>query len=386
MMRKLFENFSFLLVRINRYITRHIVEKNIVRPRILNYEFIPGKKKIFHINANFVIGGTSQLIADIVEKTSDKYTHHIIVPSYPRPLPYQPLSISEFSILDLPALFKYLEKEKPALVHIHYWIRPMHRYYTFGLWYNTIFKMCEELKLKVIQNINVPTRPFHSPAVIHNVFVSRYVKEQFNDLKSTDSSVIYPGSDLSHFSCPDDYPFPANTIGMVYRLDADKLNMETIEVFIKTVTKEPGLLCYIIGGGYYLDYYKKRVKEEGMKKNFIFTGFISYDLLPGYYKKIGLIVAPVHDESFGQVTPFAMSMGLPVVGYDTGALSEILGGKEMLVKYGDAEALANLIVETVNNPGRKKKWGLENKIRVHAYFSVEKMISGYENLYKFHIA
>jgi glycosyltransferase involved in cell wall biosynthesis len=52
-----------------------------------------------------------------------------------------------------------------------------------------------------------------------------------------------------------------------------------------------------------------------------------------------------------------------------------------LVKYGDSEALANLIVEMINNPQKRKQLGQENKKRAHAYFSVEKMIGAYEDLY-----
>lgn len=381
MIKKALKRFSSLLLRGHLYINNRIKARSIVPPRMLNYQAVPGKPKIFHFNGNFVIGGTSQLIADIVERTSDQYSHHIIVPNHPKPLPYQPLSVSEFSLHQLPSLFEFLEKEKPALVHIHYWIRPMHRYYDFGLWYPAVFKICEELKLKVIQNINVPTAPFSNPSVIHNVFVSQHVREEYNN-SNTISSVIYPGSDLKHFSCPEDHVFPDNSIGMVYRLDTDKLNQEAIEVFISAVKKKPGLLCYIVGGGYYLDYYKSRVNKEGMKDNFVFTGFVSYESLPGYYMKMGLIVAPVHDESFGQVTPFAMSMGLPVVGYDTGALGEILGSKKTLVKYGDTDGLANLAIEILNNSEKKKQVGQENKKRMQNLFSVEKMINGYENLYK----
>ena len=380
-MGKQVKKISSFLLKSHRYINRRIALKTRVPPRILNYQSSPGKPVIFHFNGNFVIGGSSQLIADIVERTSDKYSHHIIVRGYPRPLPYQPLHISEFSVSQLPELFDHLRKEKPALVHIHYWVRSIHRYYDFALWYNAIFRMCGELKLKVIQNINVPTQPFDSPAVIHNVFVSRYVMNEFSGNNITASSVIYPGSDVGHFTCSENHSFPENTIGMVYRLDRDKLDEKAIEVFIKAVKKKPEIFCYIIGGGFYLDYYKQRVKEEGLKKRFNFTDFVSYESLPGHYKKIGVIVAPVHDESFGQVTPFAMCMGLPVVGYDTGALSEILGSKSTLVKYGDSEALANLIVEMVNNPQRRKQLGGENKKRAQACFSVEKMTEEYENLY-----
>ncbi|MEO6613333.1 MAG: glycosyltransferase family 4 protein [Chitinophagaceae bacterium] len=379
-MRKLLAKISSLFLRGHLYFNRRAAKKSLVPPRLLRYQPHPEKTKIFHFNGNFVIGGTSQLIADIVERTSDKYFHHIIVPYHPKPLPYQPLSISEFSLAQMPSLFEQLEKERPAFVHIHYWVRPVHRYFDFGLWYRAIFQVCEELKIKVIQNINVPTSPFESDAVVHNVFVSEYVRKQFNNSPIA-SSVIYPGSDLTHFTCPADHPFPGNSIGMVYRLDTDKLNPEAIEVFITVARKKPDVLCYIIGDGFYLDHYKSRVKEEGLENNFIFTGFISYEALPGYYKKMSLVIAPVHDESFGQVTPFAMSMGLPVVGYDTGALEEILGSKKTLVKFGDKDALATLAIDMINDPGKRKQAGRDNRERARQYFSVEKMISEYEYLY-----
>lgn len=384
-MQKVIKKFSSLLLRGHHFIERRQSQNKSASPRRLQYKPDPSRSRIIHFNGNFVVGGTSQLITDIIERTSEKYYHQVIVPKIPEPLPYQPLAIQSYSLPQMAALYEYLEKEKPALVHVHYWVRPMHRYFDFGLWYEAVFRICEELGLKVIQNIDVPTAPFHSRNIVHNVFVSQYVKDQFNN-SPVDSSVIYPGSDLSHFSCLANYVFPNDTIGMVYRLDTDKLSKESIEIFISAVKKKPSLRCYIIGGGYYLSYYKKRVNEEGLNKNFIFTGFVSYDVLPEYYKKIGLIVAPVHDESFGQVTPFAMSMGLPVVGFDTGAMGEILGSKRTLVKYGDINALAELIVDTMNEPAKRKQAGLENRERARAFFSVEKMISSYENLYNRYIS
>jgi len=384
MLRVLVRKFSSLLLKAHRFLDRYGRKKNQVEPYRLNYQPSPGKTGIVHFNGNFVIGGTSQLIADIVERTSDKYSHHIIVPSHPDPLPYQPVSLSAYPLQKLPELYKYLRDNRPALVHIHYWVRPMHRYYDFGIWYNAVFRICEELQLKVIQNINVPTRPFESSSVCHNVFVSHYVKDEFDDQPLVSSSVIYPGSDLAHFRSPDSDLVPDDAIGMVYRLDPDKLNPEAIEVFIEAARQKKGLRCYIIGDGRYLDHYKKRVREEKLQEQFIFTGYISYRNLPGYYKKLALVVAPVHDESFGQVTPFAMGMGLPVTGYDTGALAEILGSGETLVKAGDSEALASSIISLVNDRERRLVIGKRNKERAHQYFSVEKMINEYEELYALH--
>jgi hypothetical protein len=90
-MKKLLKKFSSILLRGHNYLDRRLAEKNLVPTRILNYTFAPGTSRIFHFNGNFVIGGTSQLIAGIVERTSDKYTHQVIVPIYLQPLLYQPL-------------------------------------------------------------------------------------------------------------------------------------------------------------------------------------------------------------------------------------------------------------------------------------------------------
>jgi glycosyltransferase involved in cell wall biosynthesis len=381
MISKLLAKFAALLLRGHHFIMRRLQAKKAVAPRVLRYKVVPGLPKIFHFNGNFTIGGTSQLIADIIENTSDRYEHRVFVPVQPSPLPYQPLPIQAFPLSDMQGLYEYLKKEQPALVHIHYWIRPMHRYMDFGLWYKAVFDICDELGLKVIQNIDVPTAPYPAKNLLHNVYVSQYVLDEFNNSEKP-CSVIYPGSDMQHFSKKEGSVSPDHVIGMVYRLDTDKLNEKAIEVFISAVKLMPSLQCYIIGGGYYFDAFRERVRQEGQEKNFIFTGFVSYDALPDYYKKIGLIVAPVHDESFGQVTPFAMGMGLPVAGFDTGALKEILGSSEMLVPYGEVQALAERIVQVMQSPDWRKKTGTFNRQRALDYFTVEKMIGDYTSLYQ----
>jgi glycosyltransferase involved in cell wall biosynthesis len=282
----------------------------------------------------------------------------------------------------LKSLFEFLETEKPTLVHIHYWIRQKDQYQSAALWYEQVFRICEDLKLSVVQNINVPTTPYSSPSVIHNVFVSKFVAENFNRNGGPErSSVIYPGSDFTHFKDKQTEKVPSIHIGMAYRLDQDKLNKESIEVFISIAKVRPNVQCIIIGDGFFLDYYKQRVKEAKVADNFTFTGMVSYQLLPEFYAKFGIFIAPVYDESFGQVVPFAMSMGLCVAGYNTGALSEILGHHETLVETGNVDALAKVVVNLIENPKHREKHGRMNRTRVQEIFSVEQMIKQYEGLY-----
>lgn len=384
MFRKFLQYFSGWLLRGHHAIRRRLERRNAVAPRRLHYQVRADQPLIVHVNGNFGIGGTSQLIADILEQLSPEYRHEVIVPALPDHLPYQPLPAHAFSLANMQGLYDHLKERQPALVHIHYWIRPMHRYFDFGIWYRAVFDICTELGLPVIQNIDVPTAPYPGQTVLHNVYVSRYVLDSFNN-SPLPASVIYPGSDLRHFSAPAGHTLPADTVGMVYRLDTDKLNEKAIEVFISAVKKKPSLTCYIIGGGYYYDDFRNRVREAGQEKNFVFTGFVSYEALPEYYRKIGLIVAPVHDESFGQVTPFAMSMGIPVAGFDTGALKEILGTGDLLVPYGDVEALADKIVAVSNDPALAAQTGAFNKNRAGELFSLDTMIRAYRDLYQQYI-
>lgn len=373
------------MFKIHRYLDRRLNKNFFPVTGYPDLRVANNRHRIIHFNGNFVVGGSSQLIADLIERTSGKYEHQVIIPTYPDFMGYTNIPLSRFTLDEMTALYEYLQKQRPALVHIHYWVRPVHRFTGFSLWYQAVFRICEELHLKVIQNINVPTKPYHSSAVKHNVFVSNYVRDEFNDSESA-SSVIYPGSDFTHFRNEEMDPVPGKVIGMVYRLDGDKLNAESIEVFIAAVKKDPAIKCLIAGEGWFSRHYRKRVKEEGLGSHFTFTGYVRYRDLPGCYKKMALFVAPVHDESFGQVIPFAMSMGLCVAGYATGALPEILGYEETLSASGNVDALSDLIVELVNNPDKRKRLGKRNRERAHRLFSVEQMIGAYEKIYNGHIA
>jgi glycosyltransferase involved in cell wall biosynthesis len=310
------QNFRALL-RAHRYLDWRLKMGGGFKPRLVTYPDKIGTKKIVHVIGNFIVGGSSQLIVDIIEKTSDEYLHKVVVPYTEAQLAYQPIDLHAFSIEELRDLSSWLENERPELVHIHYFVRSVDRHSWVAIWYEAVFRICEDLGLKVIQNVNVPTHPFSSRAVVHNVFVSEYVERNYNNV-DCEHSVIYPGSDFTRFKNENVDTLPPKCVGMVYRLDDDKLQSDAIEIFIEVVKRSSDITCYIVGGGHFLQQFRLRVREEGLETQIHLDGFVSYEGLPEIYKKFSIFVAPVHEESFGQVTPFAMSMGLCVAGYDTG--------------------------------------------------------------------
>jgi glycosyltransferase involved in cell wall biosynthesis len=128
-----------------------------------------------------------------------------------------------------------------------------------------------------------------------------------------------------------------------------------------------------------LDGYKARVIAADVEDSFEFTGYVPYERLPEYYKKFSLFVAPIWKESFGQVSPFAMSMKIPVVGYNMGALSEILGSNECLAK--DTQELTRIIIDLLDNRQKRLEIGAANYERVDKLFSLEGMVEKYDRLY-----
>ena len=95
----------------------------------------------------------------------------------------------------------------------------------------------------------------------------------------------------------------------------------------------------------------------------------------------GVFVAPVWKESFGQVSPFAMSMGMPVAGYNIGALNEIIDDSSLLAASEDSDQLSDILVGLLDDYDRCVKIGKRNQRRAHELFGVQQMVDDYYKLY-----
>lgn len=335
----------------------------------------PDAPKVAHVIANFMTGGSSRLVVDLIEYLGKDYQQSIITSFIPEPPAYLGIDIEECRFpVDSAPFIEYFQRQAPDFIHVHYWgdvDEP---------WYAKAIEAAKVLNIPVIENINTPIAPHLSDAVNRYVYVSDYVRQVFGQ-KNDAHVTIYPGSDFSRFMRDDRESVPKDCIGMVYRLEGDKLNINAIEPFIKTVQKRPNTKVLIVGGGTLLEPFKHAVNEAGLEDNFEFTGYVKYDDLPGYYRRMSLFIAPVWKESFGQVSPFAMNMRVPVIGYNVGAISEIVNSDVMLAPAGDADALSDIAVSLLDNENLLNKLGKEHQIRAKENFSIQAMIDAYDHLY-----
>ena len=334
--------------------------------------------KILHVIPYFVTGGSQQLVVDLIEGLSDQYAHEVALFKVHAEQGYVGITVHDCSVVNTPEAFlSILQSIRPDIIHVHYYGRwPT----SFWHWYHAVFQGSFLYGKAVIENCNIPYMPYFHSNIRKYVYVSQYAQDTYG-IRKLDNQVIYPGSNFSFFQRLGTRPDP-DTIGMVYRLENDKLNENAIQPFILSVQKRPQTKVIIVGGGRYLELFKQRVSEAGVASQFTFTGYVAYERLAEYYRQLAVFVAPIYSESFGQVTPFAMNMGIAVAAYNIGALEEMLNNQEVLAPGDDADALSDIIVGLLNDPARRESIGAANRARAASLFTVEAMVQQYQVLYQ----
>ena len=334
------------------------------------------RPRIAHIIANFMTGGSSRLVVDLIENLGHVYEQEVITSCIPNPPNYVGLNICEYSNSSSSEnILAHLQSFRPRIIHIHFWGD------SDTSWYEKMFSAIKKYECCVVENINTPVPPLTSRHIDKYVYVSDYVKENFG-YSQPHHLTIYPGSNIELFCRRDEQSIPDDCIGMVYRLEKDKLSQNSIDVFIKVVQQRPQTKVLIIGGGTFLEIYRNAVNQAKVADNFTFTGYVAYEELPSLYEKMSVFVAPVRKESFGQVSPFAMNMGIPVVGYNVGGLMEIINSYDLLADRDDSNQLAKITIDLLNNREKRLRIGEDNRKRFLELFSLEAMIDSYRSLYK----
>jgi glycosyltransferase involved in cell wall biosynthesis len=332
------------------------------------------RPRVLHIIPNVWLGGSTQLIVDLHEHLGHAFDMEVVTSSLPAQGHHKGMKISVLSrSSSRQEVRRIFNRFRPQIAHMHYWGD------VDTPWYREFFEMAAEFGCPILQNVNTPVPPFFSAQVVRNVFVSQTMLDQFGSAPA--AQVIYPGINLRLFSPTltsnsDSY----DAIGMVYRLERDKLNEASIEPFVTVVKRRPQTRAIIIGDGSLFSHFRSRVQEEGLLNRFEFTGYVPFQDLPAYYTRFKIFVAPVWQESFGQVIPFAMSMGLAVVGNRVGAIPEILRDEATLGVT--PEETTSRILGLLEDRERIDNIGAKNRWIARTNFSVERMAIAYADVYK----
>jgi glycosyltransferase involved in cell wall biosynthesis len=237
-------------------------------------------------------------------------------------------------------------------------------------------------------------------ASAHYIFNSHFMKKLFlkkyPDIPEENCFVIWYGINTDMF-CPKQKN-PSEPVNILYAsswsehkgiyvlLDAIKLLEKRRRDFIVNLAGSP----YLHDFGQNLKYQKDNelvIKSLIKKlKSVKVIGLVPHENLPEVYGNTDIAVFPsLWKEPFGLVNLEAMSCGVPVVASKTGGIPEIVAKDcGILVKPGDAQALAKALERLIENPKLRERMGLSGRKRALKYFNskgyAEKILKIYDKI------
>jgi len=150
----------------------------------------------------------------------------------------------------------------------------------------------------------------------------------------------------------------------------------------QVIKQNPEVVFVIVG--YPVEESKATVEALGVAEKVIFTGQVDYFQLPDYLYLADLAVDPKLDEAgeaSGKIINY-MGAALPIVCFEGPNNRKFLGENGIFARSGDSRDLANKILETLADPDRAKKIGLNNQRRVEEVFSWNANIKTYDRVFR----
>ncbi|HYA33197.1 MAG TPA: glycosyltransferase family 4 protein [Candidatus Bathyarchaeia archaeon] len=166
---------------------------------------------------------------------------------------------------------------------------------------------------------------------------------------------------------------------------ADNKGLEhLIDASFDVVAAYPDTKFVIVGEDWgVLKRLKKKIWANNLDDYFVFTGHIeSYELFKSGYAAANVFVLPSEWEAFGIVLLEAMACGTPIVASDVGGIPEVVGGIGRIFKYGDTRALAENLIEILDNEQQEREKSIRGREKVIEQFTWNAVVDRLEEVYK----
>jgi glycosyltransferase involved in cell wall biosynthesis len=141
----------------------------------------------------------------------------------------------------------------------------------------------------------------------------------------------------------------------------------------------------ICGDGWQLDAMRRLARRLGVLDRMRFTGWLGPEELARELAGASVVVMPsLWPEPFGLVGIEALAAGRPVIASATGGVLDWLadGVNGLLVRPGDAPALAGALNELLCDPARQRAMGAAGREMVAARFSPERHVAALLDAYR----
>ena len=134
-----------------------------------------------------------------------------------------------------------------------------------------------------------------------------------------------------------------------------------IDIFSEVKNEIEQVELWIVGDGPLREELSAKVKNMKLE-SVLFLGNIGHEKIPEIMSQANIFVHTTMYESFGIALVEAMASSLPIVTFDVGGISEVLGSKSSyLVPYDDKRRFLQRVMSLISNPKLRDKLGEHGK-------------------------
>ncbi|MCP4837509.1 MAG: glycosyltransferase family 4 protein [Phycisphaera sp.] len=334
---------------------------------------VPGTR-VLHAIGDLQIGGAQQLVIDLARSAPTGSRHRIVTRSVG--IRFQPAT----DHAELPPMAEAMHREfdrfRPELLHVcHY-----HASILTRAWYRVLSDVATARGIPVVQSHCVIGDPLLRGDTRHLVFCSEWSRVR-SSVPGTADSVISPGSPLEDFRAPRRTPSDTPVVGMVYRLDGDKIDSTTADVLRAILQASPRTRIVVVGDGPVRPALQASIASHGLSERIQWLGRVPFTKLPELHRSFDVEIAPVLADTFGSGSVHAISAGTPVVGYGIGAIPTILRHEAAIAIPGSSEDLASRVVSLLDDGDLHAEVHAMQLAHVEANFDVPIMNRRYHELF-----
>lgn len=368
-------------------------------------EEVPSPIRILHVTFNMGIGGTEQVIRQLVMGLpADEYINHVVcidghVGEIGQQLERQAIQVS--SLKRSPGIDRNLVKglkEKIRtlgidIVHCHQYTPWFYGWLAArGTGTPLIFTEHgrfhpDTYRYKALA-VN-PVMALSTSALVAISDATRSALSRYEFIPKSLIQVLYNG--VQAISSDSDavqslkhqlgIPEGDFVMGTVARLDPVKNQQMMLKGFARTLAEYPDSWMLIVGDGPVRRQLEDLSRGLDITERVIFTGFQSEPA--NYMAAMDLFLLTSFTEGTSMTLLESMSLGIPAIATDVGGNSEIVAPEVsgVLVPSDDADALARSIDRLRKDPALMARLQQGSRQRFDERFSVTNMVSAYRDIY-----
>ncbi len=367
------------------------------------------KIRILHITFNMAIGGTEQVIKQLVENTNKEQFEVSVccidgeMGALGQALVEQGIPIINFERspkgLDFSVVSQlraYVKEQEISLVHCHQYTP-----YVYGL----LAVLGTRVKVIFTEHGRFYPDRFHWKRLILNPLLSLFTDNitaissataqamsRYENFPKRKIQVIYNGirhkvdKNVEGFGKEIrkelQIPECATVFGTISRLQPIKNQKMMVAAFAQSLKQNANLFLLIVGDGPERKALEAQVSQLNVGKNVIFTGF-KVDPKP-YFSAIDIFLLSSLSEGTSMTLLEAMANSKAAIVTRVGGNPEIVEHNTtgFITQSDDANEFSNAISTLANDLDKAKRFGEAGKRRFNEQFSIEKMIQQYESSYR----